>query len=191
MAEQAAVGDRDAFARLTDQSGAKLSAVAGYYLRERADVEDALQAVWEKVWANRNLLAGKENPAAWLAAVVRHHCLDQLRGRRREVEWTAPLPFAEYAGFLSAPDNPEELTLEQEARRTLLRYVRGLKELYGVPLKLFYYNELKVAEIAGLLGLAETTVKWRLHMGRLLVKKEIIKEGWNGYEQGTGHGHAE
>ena len=181
LAEQAAAGDRGAFARLAECLKSKLSAVAGYYLRERADVEDALQAVWEKVWSHRGQLAGRENPAAWLAAVVRHHCLDQLRGRKRQAERTAQLPLAEYVNFLTAlaPD-PESLALEREARRTLLRYVRGLPELYGVPLKLFYYNGFKQAEIAGLLGLPETTVKWRLHVGRLLVKREIVKEGWIG-----------
>jgi len=155
----------------------KLVAVASYYLRE--DAEDAVQEVWEKVVRHADYFEGVENKEAWLVTVTRRHCIDNLRKRKRHEDKTGPLPFGEYVAALTRGGvDPEDACLDAETKEIILRYVRSINEVYGVALKLFYYDGLSANEIAVLLGIGEGAVRQRLYMGRLLVKKIILQEGY-------------
>ena len=92
-------------------------------------------------------------------------CRDVLRSpwRRR----TAPLD-------RQLPAEPEFQAPEQEA---LYRAVLSLPERYRLVLGLFYYEELSVKEIAGLLGLEVSAVTTRLSRARKKLK-EILGEVW-------------
>lgn len=60
------------------------------------------------------------------------------------------------------PDPKSEIYHEDEASALL----RRLPEKYRQVLHLFYYEELSIAEIAGIMGNREGTVKSLLHRGR-------------------------
>ncbi|WP_072346377.1 sigma-70 family RNA polymerase sigma factor [Devosia enhydra] len=83
LLSRVALGDRAAFRRLYDLTGAKLFGVALRILRNRAEAEEALQEVYIKIWQRAGRFAGGgASPISWLVAVMRNHCLDRLRGRR-------------------------------------------------------------------------------------------------------------
>ena len=71
-----------------------------------------------------------------------------------------------------------ELPFEEPADRDLFAAVMSLPEKYRVAIHLFYYEDYSVAQIAGLLGLREGTVKSRLSRGRTLLKNTLM-EDWN------------
>ncbi len=78
-----ATGDRAAFRALHRATAPKLAGVLTRMLRDRAEVDDALQEVFVRVWQR----AAQFDPArgahglAWLVAVARNHALDRLRAR--------------------------------------------------------------------------------------------------------------
>lgn len=53
--------------------------------------------------------------------------------------------------------------------------VMELPEKYRIPIHLFYFEELSIKEIGGILSLSETAVKSRLHRAREMLK-ETLKE---------------
>ena len=51
-----------------------------------------------------------------------------------------------------------------------------LKEIDGKIVRLFYYDEKSIKDIANELNLTETNIKQRLHRIRKKIRKEIAKE---------------
>jgi len=84
---RAAMGDRAAFAPLYDATSAKLFGLCLGILRDRAEVEDALQEIYVKIWrgAGRYVVGGP-SPISWMAAIARNHCIDRLRAARARGE---------------------------------------------------------------------------------------------------------
>ena len=166
------------FNDLVELMTSKLTYIARYYLRD--DAEDAVADVWEKVWAKRHLLEECENIPAWLATVTRRHCIDIVRREGKVREKRAQLSFDDYTNILSSDDyDPERCYLVKEKAAIISRYVSSVREIYGLPLKLYYYDRLSVKSIAGLLNVSESVVKWRLYTGRQQIKNMIIKDGFN------------
>lgn len=82
LLQRVAAQDRAAFRSLYQVSAPKLVAVLTRILGNRAEVEDAMQEVFVRVWQR----AGQYQPdrgagQAWLNTVARHHALDRLRAR--------------------------------------------------------------------------------------------------------------
>jgi len=77
-----ATQDREAFRELHRRGAPKLAGVLHRMLRDPAEVDDAMQDVFVRIW-NR---AAAFDPArgqglGWMIAVARNHALDRLRGR--------------------------------------------------------------------------------------------------------------
>ena len=74
--------DRAAFRDLHARTAPKLAGVLTRMLGDRAEVEDAVQEVFVRVW-NRaaQFDADRGQGLAWMIAVARNHALDRLRAR--------------------------------------------------------------------------------------------------------------
>ena len=139
--------------------------VALHALGSPQDADDAVQEVFLRLYTAQKTFESEEHLRRWLLRVTVNWCRDVLRSpwRRR----TAPL-----TGQL--PAEPEFQAPEQEA---LYRAVLSLPERYRLVLGLFYYEELSVKEIAGLLGLEVSAVTTRLSRARKKLK-ESLGEVW-------------
>ena len=62
-------------------------------------------------------------------------------------------------------------------RSDVNRAVLKLGEIYRIPIMLFYYEDMKVQEIADILGLPRGTVLARLSRGRDILRKELKEYG--------------
>ena len=62
-------------------------------------------------------------------------------------------------------------------RSDVNRAVLRLGEIYRVPIMLFYYEDMKVQEIADVLELPKGTVLSRLSRGRDILRKELRDYG--------------
>lgn len=62
-------------------------------------------------------------------------------------------------------------------RSDVNRAVLRLGEIYGVPIMLFYYEDMKVQEIADVLELPKGTVLSQLSRGRDILRKELRDYG--------------
>jgi len=82
LLQRVAGGDRSAFEALYAATAAKLSGVLTRILGNKAEVDDAMQEVFIRVW-QRSAQFRPERGAgmSWLIAVARNHALDRLRAR--------------------------------------------------------------------------------------------------------------
>ncbi|TDW39034.1 RNA polymerase sigma-70 factor (ECF subfamily) [Roseinatronobacter bogoriensis subsp. barguzinensis] len=82
LLEKVARQDRAAFREVYHLSAPKLTGVLTRMLRDRSEVEDALQDVYIRVWQRATQFDGTRGAAmGWLVAIARNVALDRLRAR--------------------------------------------------------------------------------------------------------------
>ena len=126
----------------------------------RTDAEDVMQETFIRLLRARPDFAEPEHARAWLLRVAANCANDWFRApwRRRE----GPLEDA-----LPAPEEPEP--------GGVMEAVLALPAKYRIPIHLYYYEELSVAEIAKIMGKSKGAVKSRLFRARALLR-DMLKE---------------
>ena len=95
LLQQTATGDRAAFRQLYSASASKLMGVLLRILTNRADVEDALQEVFTRVWLKAGHFdATKGRGMTWLIALARNLAIDRVRQRPDHVNDDAAMDAA-------------------------------------------------------------------------------------------------
>lgn len=125
-----------------------------------ADAEDVYQEVFLRYLRSDPQFTSEEHRKAWLLRVT-VNCAGDLH---RAVQRRRTVPLEEGA-WVPGPE-PDGI----------LEAVLTLPEVYRVPIHLFYYEELSVAEIAALLGRSEGAVKTRLSRARDLLRAQLKGE---------------
>lgn len=182
-------GDREAFVQLVQSMNRLVLSLAAGYLGWQ-DAEDAAQIIWIAVWRKLWQVEEPEKFKAWLRTLVLHQCLNLRKARARqqgkEVQLSpqAWLGLAECVtgdGFLT-----EELLEHKDLQSMVNRKLDQLPGEYGILLRMYYLNELSYKQISALTGLAQSTLKWRLHQGRKLLKAQLAqhlaKENWRYFQ---------
>lgn len=126
--------------------------VAREYTRDAASLEDIVSDSCLRLMERTDTLRALEPPAlrAYIRRVVRSQAVNQLRVRRQE----SPLP--EDVPGEAEPMARLELAEELE---TLLEAVDRLPDAERRAIRLKYRDGMKGAEIAGALGVAESTAR--------------------------------
>lgn len=132
---------------------------AGYavsFLGERSDAEDAVQQAALRAWERRDQFDKRRSFRAWWFAILRNHCLDELRRKRR-----SPIEVGHDDAGLSSPADESALD-----RRALGVAMQKLPETQRDVLRLRYFGDLTYDELAGVLDIPQGTVMSRLHLAR-------------------------
>ncbi len=136
--------------------------ICAYLTRLTGDLGRAQELTQETfLRAYRALLKGQrwDNPRAWLYQVASRLATDDYR-RRKLLQW---LPLWSTDGATPQGESLETQTAERLAVRAALE---TLPPKYRVPLVLYVYEGLKVAQVAEVLGLSSSAVKMRLSRAR-------------------------
>ena len=150
-------GDPDAFSLLVRRHRDRLWAVA---IRTLGDPEEAADAVQEGLISAFRGAVGYRGDAAvttWLHRIVINACLDRIR--RRQARPAVPLEDRD----IRAPRDDHAATV---TRLDIQSALARLPESQRVALVLVDLEDVSVAEAAGLLGVAEGTVKSRCSRAR-------------------------
>ena len=124
-----------------------------------ADCEDAVQEALLRAWTRLDTLREEAYFETWLMRIIINQCRTFYRRRpRAEVELT------------------EDISGPESGDSSLLEALMKLPEKPRVALELHYIEGYDVKECARMLGVPEGTVKWRLHQGRKLLKRELGEE---------------
>jgi RNA polymerase sigma-70 factor, ECF subfamily len=172
--------DRSSFDILVEIYNTKLVSIAKYYVQDEAN--DIVQQVWLKIWQKCKCLKEVNNIESWLSQVTRYQCLEFLRSKSVKSRKTRTISFDENYELIDAlisndDYSPEETVLRNEASNALKKCMYELKEIYALPIMLYYLEGFTLTEISSYMNLPVSTVKWRLHSGRQLLKKIILKGG--------------
>jgi RNA polymerase sigma-70 factor (ECF subfamily) len=174
LAERARAGDRIAFERLIDPWIEPAYRTGLAILGRDADARDAVQDALLEAWRNIGHLREPDRFDAWLGRIHLNacHAIGRRRGRSsvREIALDA----------LPDPENvPNRAIAMDEQRASLDELERAFDRLSvadRTTLVLHYLEHHPLAEIAARQGVAEGTVKWRLHEARNALARALEEE---------------
>lgn len=155
-------GDKEAFARLIRALESDLYRMARTLLNRDEDCADAIQETILKAYRGVSKLREPAFFRTWLFRILIHECR-QLRRKHGRVSLSDRLP--ELATD-AAGTQPE---LDLDVRDAVDRLREPLRTL----VKLHYFADLPLAEIADLTGVSEGTLKSRLHRARRSLAKRL------------------
>ena len=178
------------FASLSDQEREIATAWSRYlpsfhrqafrYLGNAADAEDAVQDALLSAYKHMGQFRAEARISTWLSAIVINSARMHLRRRRNRIHVSldehpdpGSYPLAELL-----PDHrsgPEEQYLKSDLANRILQLTRHLSPVLRHTIQLRHLDGLTIRQMAGVLGVAEGTVKARIARARaklrLLMRK--------------------
>jgi len=139
-------------------------------LKDRVSTEDVCQEVFLKVREKIDILDLKKSYKSWIITIARNTCMDYFRQQKREkrsdfqVEWV-----------IDHKTNPEQKSVDQEKKSTLLHCLNMLKDEFRIILVLRDIDALSYQDIADHLNIDKKRVKWILHKARIQLK-DLVEE---------------
>src|SRR5438128_9731210 len=165
----AILGDLDAFGELAGRYRAAAVRTAQAVVG-RDDAEDVAQ---DALLLAFKALPSIEDPtkfAAWLSAITRHRALrfnkQESAHKVGRIELDELL--LEQMGALASP-MIESDGGDEEVRLAL----ENIPADYALVLRLRFQDEMPLKRIAAFLGVALSTVKWRVHRGKQLLREQV------------------
>lgn len=149
--------------RIVNEYGDALLRMCFLYLKDHAMAEDAVQETFLRAFRHQDDFQGKSSVKTWITRIAINVCKDML---------TDP-----WARHRSGEDLPDEATPEpsfsSEDRYVISGKIANLPPKYKEVILLHYYQELKLSEIAEILGESEATIKTRLKRARDMLRSEL------------------
>lgn len=144
------------------------------YLRRlcggQADAEDLTQQTFLKVWSSLDGFAGRSRFSTWLHRIAYNTYIDWQRRNSRGIQSRADQWWQEW------PDNnpgPFTNVAERQLAQRIYEAVDQLDEDKKHVVHLHYYQGLSLRETAKVLGIATSTVKYRLREVLKILKAKI------------------
>lgn len=117
-------------------------------------------------------LPGIEEPRkfpAWLSAITRHRALRFTKSETALMSKRVALDEAllEKIEALARP------LAEKERDEEMISALESLPAEYAMPLRLRFLDEMPLNRIAAFMGIPLSTVKWRIHHGKKLLRAKV------------------
>ena len=172
LVEGARRGSKSAAARLVDLFYERIYAFLRRLSANDSDAADLTQQTFSRAWQALPTFAGRSSVASWLHGIAYHVYVDwrrsDHRGEARSNEWWAACP---------APQpSPAELAARNDLSATLYVCVEQLEPDLRDTVHLHYYQDLTLQETADALGVATSTVKYRLRQTLSELQKKLATE---------------
>ena len=177
--ESLKAGDREAFARLVDETSGHIYRVALQILGDEQDAEDVLQETYIKAFRSLPDFEGRSSLTTWLYRIAVNEALMMVRKRRPQtvsVEENSTFDAEAESESMQIVDFcclPEGELLSSESRRFLDQAIQNLPDTLRVVFVMRDIEGLSIEETAEALGLSESNVKTRLLRARLRLRQEL------------------
>jgi RNA polymerase sigma-70 factor (ECF subfamily) len=183
---QVAAGEIGGLETLYDRYHAIAYALALRITTETGLAEDVVQDSFLGLWRNAARYAeDKGSVKGWLLAIVRHRAIDSMRRRRNGVaiadETEEPLPVA-----LTVPDIWPEVSGRLDAEQ-VRHALETLPDAQREAIEMAYFDGLTQREIALKTGTPLGTVKSRMRLGMVAMRRELMELGEGSNGSGPAH----
>lgn len=146
----------------------------------RSDADDLFQDTWIKAGKSINTVDQKYFKA-WLFRVCINQYKDNYRKEKRRKDVFYDLYDSNEAKDYVLENTNYSLSAEQEYQakadyQKVMKQINLLPNKLKIPMVLFYFEQMKYAEIAKVLMVPEGTVKSRLNAAKTKIKKDLNGE---------------
>ena len=151
---------------MMEKYGNSLMRLCFMYLKDNHLAEDAVQETFLKVYRNYGQFDGGSGEKAWINRIAINVCKDMLRSA-----WKRRVSVVE-----ELADIPDDTPCFENGDDSLVDAVMAMKPRYKEVILLFYYQDMKISDIAQALDAPESTISVRLKRAREILKKQL--GGW-------------
>lgn len=144
--------------------------LAASLLSDRAEAEDAVQDVLERLWLNRERFARCASPAAFAMTAVRNACTDRIRGRNIRSKTAATIR----AGACLTEDADRAMD-ECDLGRLARSVIASLPEKQRLVIHLRDVEGYEMEEIAAMAEMEPPAVRMALSRARKTVRERLQK----------------
>ncbi len=173
----ALAGNTQAFDVLVNRYRRAMLTVAQQIVRNPADAEDVVQDAFLRSFEALPQLTDLNRFGAWLHSITRNRALRYYK----KVSRYQPQEDVEFhlnrVSDTSAAD-PARIVEQELTQEAVRDAIETMPDDYQVVIQLFYWAEMPQKRIAEFLSLPLTTVKWRLHKAKDLLKSVLEKRGY-------------
>lgn len=202
-------GDETAWGDMVLNFDSSVKSAAYKFAKNKEDAEDLASSIWAELYGLRvdkkgnkksklAYYSGKGSLAGWLRAVTNQLAIDEFRKMKRIVQTEDDREFENLAQestenadnriVVSATENPEDIYSEAEAQKDIVEALQaGIADLDDedrLMMKLYYFDDLKLKDIANTFGFHEATASRKLVRIQTNIRKSVEKtlhrkHGWN------------
>jgi len=176
--------EESALVELMNLYGDYLLRTAILLVKDTQIAEEVVQDTFITAFDKIHQLADPGKLKSWLTSILVNNCRSQQR-KRSWKDIFLPFNLIERYQMDEGTLGPEDQLLHLMENQQLAVAIHALDYKYREAIILYYFNEMKINEIAQFLEVNENTIKSRLTRGRSQLK-EILRRGEGGYESGKG-----
>ena len=174
LLERIGQGDQQAFSQLYLYYQPRLVKYCARVLRDDlAQAADVVDEAMFDIWRSAGSFAGRSKPSTWIYSIARNKVISWLR-KTSEVGLDDESLLEALVDPAATPH--EELAMN-DMKQQLLRLIDQLSDEHREVLRLTYFEDLSVKEVADLLGISENTVKTRMFYARKRMAQLLDKAG--------------
>ncbi|WP_163969359.1 sigma-70 family RNA polymerase sigma factor [Oceanobacillus halotolerans] len=157
--------------------GDELVRLANHYVNDQETAKDIVQNTFIKCYEKLDSFRYESSLKTWLYRITINGCKDYLKSwHHRKVQLKQSVQDAVKTIFPSTEDK----YIRESKNRVIRDVVLALPQHYREVLYLYYYESLKIHEIAGVTEVKESTVKTRLRRGKVKLKNRLEEVGIDG-----------
>jgi len=160
-------------AAIMDEHGEYCLRVAYLYVKDWAIAEEIVQDVFFAYYCQQESFEQRSSLKTYLVKITVHKSHDYLRSWKNKRHM-----LLEKLHIGVSKRTPEKELVEKDNRRILTTALFELPIAYREVLILYYYQELKIREIAEILASTENTVKTRLRRARQKLQEKLDRNDW-------------
>ena len=170
-------GDKRAFNELLERHQQMVTRLALRIIPQWEIAQELAQEAMLEAYLSLKSLRHSERFQSWLYGIALNICRNHLRRQHMNVfsleAMMGGLAF-DALSFTSAEPDPQHVAETRELHTMVLAAVNTLSPKNRETVLLFYYEELSIMEIAGMLSISVAAVKARLYKSRQQLHNDLI-----------------
>ena len=172
---------REQFGEIVERHQRRASRVAYHYLRDAAEVDDAVQDAFVKAFVHLPSFREELPFEVWFTRIVINGCLDRLKARARRGRWMVgagdqELELDEH--YARPEPSPEDQLLARERRARLVAAIERLPARQRTVVTLSHFDGRSARDVSAITGLNESTVRVHLFRAIRTLRKHLRGERW-------------
>jgi len=165
-------GDRAAAVQLIELFYGRVYNFLRRLTGNEADAADLTQQTFGRVWQRLGSFAERSSVSSWIHGIAYHVYVDWRRANGR----TEARPNDWWEAHPGSGPAPDEDAASTDMKAMLYRHVEQLESNLRVTVHCHYYQELTLQETADALGVATSTVKYRLRQALDELQRKLGRE---------------
>jgi len=147
----------------------KMFRIARRLLVSAEEAEDALQDVIFKLWRSRDKLTNYKNPEAYAITMIKNRCFDQLKSKNAQ-----NLKIA-HSNYEDSSRSLQESVEVNDSLRWVEFHMNALPRNQKLILQLRDVECFEFSEIADILDMNETAIRFSLSRARKIIREKLTK----------------